>query len=216
MSMIVKNEGGSSIPILEEGVYTAVCTGLIDLGFQENKMFNSNSRKVQIVWTIPDEKIKYTDKDGNEKEAMRQMSKEYTACITEKSNLNKDLTSWRGKSFTEEEMKGFDLNKLLLVPCQIQVVHQGKEKKYANIAGIMSLPKGMKIPTEGLQKQIFDMSESNTWNTYENLPKFIQDKITKSIGFEGSDLDNYIKGLGYLTKNEKEGLKEITEDDLPF
>lgn len=216
MSMIVKNEGGSSIPILEEGVYTAVCTGLIDLGFQENKMFNSNSRKVQIVWTIPDEKIKYTDKDGNEKEAMRQMSKEYTACITEKSNLNKDLTSWRGQSFTEEEMKGFDLNKLLLVPCQIQVVHQGKEKKYANIAGIMSLPKGMKIPTEGLQKQIFDMSESNTWNTYENLPKFIQDKITKSIGFEGSDLDNYIKGLGYLTKNEKEGLKEITEDDLPF
>jgi len=223
MSMIVKNEGGSSIPLLEEGVYTAVCTGLIDLGYQESKLFNKNSRKIQIIWTIPEEKIKYTDKEGNEKEGMRQMSKEYTACITEKSNLNKDLTSWRGKAFTEEEMKGFDLKKLLLIPCQIQIVHQGKETKYANIAGIMGLPKGTKVDTSELTTLMFDMSDPNTWNIFDNLPKFIQEKIKSSVGFAESDLDNYIRGLAPAEEIEKtkEDTKlddsiEITDDDLPF
>lgn len=223
MSMIVKNEGGSSIPLLEEGVYTAVCTGLIDLGFQKSTLFNKNSRKVQVMWTIPSEKVKYTDKEGNEKEGMRQMSKEYTACITEKSNLNKDLTSWRGKAFTEEEMKGFDLKKLLLVPCQIQIIHQGKENKYASIAGIMSLPKGMKVDTSELTATIFDMSDVNTWNVYETLPKFIQEKIKGSVGFAESDLDNYIRGLAPVEEEKVEekaettkNYKEVTEDDLPF
>lgn len=223
MSMIVKNEGGSSIPLLEEGVYTAVCTGLIDLGFQKSTLFNKNSRKVQVMWTIPSEKIKYTDKEGNEKEGMRQMSKEYTACITEKSNLNKDLTSWRGKAFTEEEMKGFDLKKLLLVPCQIQIIHQGKENKYASIAGIMSLPKGIKVDTSELTATIFDMSDMNTWNVYETLPKFIQEKIKGSVGFAESELDNYIRGLAPAeeikaeSKEENtENYKDVTEDDLPF
>lgn len=221
MSFIVKNEGGSSIPLLEEGVYTAICTGLVDLGEQENKMFNKVSRKVQIIWTIPDEKYKYTDKDNNEVEAMRQLLKEYSSNISEKSTLRKDLTSWRGKAFTEEELQGFDLLKLLLVPCQIQVIHQGKDKKYASVASIMGLPKGTKIATEGFEKLIFNFYDKETWNNYEKIPKFIQDKIKGGIGFEGSELDLYIKGLQFISEGDKAQANEtdfsnLTDDDLPF
>ena len=51
------------------------------------------------------------------------VSKTYTASLFEAAALRKDLESWRGKSFTEEELGGFDISKLLGCTARIEVGH---------------------------------------------------------------------------------------------
>ncbi|MHA1379626.1 MAG: hypothetical protein ACTSRG_14730 [Candidatus Helarchaeota archaeon] len=40
-----------------------------------------------------------------------------------KATMRKFLESWRGKKFTKEELEGFDLQKILGKPCQLQIIH---------------------------------------------------------------------------------------------
>jgi hypothetical protein len=71
------------------------------------------------------------------------VSQKYTASLHEKSRLRHDLESWRGRKFTTEELKGFDVENVLGANCQINVVHATKEgKTYANIASIVPQAKG--------------------------------------------------------------------------
>src|SRR5208337_1405024 len=75
--------------------------------------------------------------------------KRYTLSLHEKAALRKDLESWRGRTFTEEELKGFDVENVLDVPCLLNVIHNGTSGTvYANVSGIMKLPKSMQ-PIKG-------------------------------------------------------------------
>jgi len=59
MSMIAKDNGGARIPPLEDGVYLAICSGLIDLGIQKSEQFNNESRKMMIQYQIIGEDIEF-------------------------------------------------------------------------------------------------------------------------------------------------------------
>ena len=89
-------------------MYEAVCTMLIDMGVQNNPRFGTSSRKIRLVWEVLGQTVKIGDQ-----EYPRQISKEFTNSLSDKSNLRKALQSWRGKSFTPQELKGFDLRKVL-------------------------------------------------------------------------------------------------------
>jgi hypothetical protein len=70
-------------------------------------------------------------------------SKKYTASLNEKATLRHDLESWRGRAFTQEELKGFDLEKVIGVNAQVMVMHNTKDgKTYANVATVTPLGKG--------------------------------------------------------------------------
>jgi hypothetical protein len=73
------------------------------------------------------------------------VSKFYTLSLNEKASLRKDLQSWRGKPFTEEELKGFDVEKLIGANCLLNIVEYEKLDKSSGtkIAAIMPLTKGM-------------------------------------------------------------------------
>ena len=74
------------------------------------------------------------------------ISKTYTASMHEKAALSKDLESWRGRAFTDEERDGFDLKKVLGQPCLLNVIHENKGGTvYANIASVSPVPKGMPV-----------------------------------------------------------------------
>jgi len=72
MGLIAKSESGIEFKKLEDGVYTAVSSMLIDLGIQNNEKFGKKQRKIIIVWQIIGETIEI---DGEEKP--RIISKEY-------------------------------------------------------------------------------------------------------------------------------------------
>lgn len=207
MSMVVKSEGNSEIKQLEPGVYTGIATAIIDLGIQESITFGNKQRKAIIVWNIVGETVKV-----NDEELPRVMSKEYTMSLSEKSTLRKDLEAWRGKPFTAEELKGFDLKNILNVPCQLQINQQDKNgKTYVNIAAIMAIPKGMKVePVK--EVYVFDTYDTETWNNYDKIPNWIKEKIKKSLNLAETQLDLYIKDYEEM-KKEQEGKKEDTQNE---
>ena len=122
------------------GVHQAVCVDVIDLGMVKSTYEGKESlkHKVNIRWQI--------DEVDPEHEGRRfQVQKRYTLSLHEKAGLRKDLQSWRGKPFTAEEVKGFDVERLLGVNCQINVVHvtSSDGNVYGNVDAIMPLGKGM-------------------------------------------------------------------------
>jgi hypothetical protein len=134
MSFIVKHERTEYTPA-SEGLHAAVCCDVVDRGIQETPW--GKKHKCQISWQI---------EELNPDTARRQViSKFYTVSLHEKAALRKDLETWRGRKFTEEELNGFDLEKLLGVNCQIQVVHNLSEdgRLFGNVQAIVPLGKGM-------------------------------------------------------------------------
>ena len=75
------------------------------------------------------------------------IKQDYNLSLHDQSTLGKHLVSWRGRPFTPEEKKGFNVLKLINVPCYINVVHRTSgENTYANVDGIMNLPQGLQAP----------------------------------------------------------------------
>ena len=213
MSMIASDNGGQSIPKLEGGVYTAISSAIIDLGFQTSEKFGKTQRKFMMVWTVLGEEVEI----NGEKQA-RTMSKEYSFSLNEKSTLRKDLQAWRGVSFTEEELRGFNLLNVLNVPCQLQILLEEKNgKQYNNIASIMALPKGSQV-NRLENTYYFDIETKESWDNWNKIPTWIKDKIKKAGNYTKSGLEEFVKMVEAQEKESEENLDTFItpEDDLPF
>ena len=157
------------------GLHHAVCYQVIDLGTQLNTMFNKRQHKVMIVFEIPGERID-VDQDGKQVSMPRAISKEYTGSISPRSNLGKDINSWRGEAFTPDELQNFDLRNVLSANCQLNVIHNSNDRgTFANIDSIVPLGKGMKKLTPENPQVIFDLDDDET--IPETVPDWIQEKI---------------------------------------
>ena len=214
MSLTVKEAAESSFEPIPEGTYSAVCHLLEDLGVQHNKAFDNSSRKVMLGWLIPEET--YVNKEGFE--VPRAMYATYTASIGKKAKLRSLLASWRGRDFTADELEAFNLRNIVGAPCLMNIIHtDGKDgRTYANIAGIMRLPKGMQAAKLSTDPIIFDLDEDPLENL-ELLPEWIANKVKES--------ETYMDKAAAQIKNEVNGtapaaLEEIPdgtgEDELPF
>lgn len=203
---VSENGGGSSIPVLPEGSYAAVCYMLVDLGLQRNEKYGNSSRKVLIGWEIPDETIEV---DGEKKS--RVFSARYTASLNEKAILRRDLAAWRGREFTEEELSNFNLRNIIGAPCLIQIIHKegSNGRMYANLASIMKLPKGMPAPKATMDKIIYDIDESDPADV-NKLPEWIATTVKSS--------ESYAEKMASLSGNPQPQFTELDESDgeLPF
>lgn len=216
MSMLASDNGGQEIEKLENGVYTAVSSAIIDLGLQRNEKFEKVQRKFVLIWNILGEEVEI-----NGEKLPRTISKEYSFSLHEKSALRKDLQAWRGKAFSEEELQGFNILTILNKACQLQIILEEKNnKKYNNIAGIMSLPKGTQI--ESLESTYyFDIEDTKTWGNYCKISNWIKEKIKKAENLESTGFSKYLKEYEESLKEqqiEQEKDKEMLapEDNLPF
>lgn len=142
MGIVVQETGGGQqVPA---GVYSAVCSKVYDLGVQEGYE-GKRQQKVVILWELDERK------DNGERFLM---SKTYTASLNEKAKLRQDLEAWRGRRFTPEELRGFDLDNILGAPCQLSVVEYTKQNGSpgTKISAVMPLGKGM----EKIQPELED------------------------------------------------------------
>jgi hypothetical protein len=189
---------------VEPGNYVARCYRMIEIGTIE-ETYNGETKKakkVQLTWELPTEMEIFNEDHGYEPYVV---SKTYTLSMHEKSNLRKDLESWRGKGFTELEAAKFDITKLLGVPCLLQVIHRpGKvdtSKTYVEIASITSLPKGMECP-QGLNPSVILSFDDWKPDVFEGLSEYLKDKITSSEEYQ------------QMNSGSKEPVDAIS--DLPF
>ena len=210
MSLLAKEPENERI-LISEGVHLAVCIGVWDLGTQHNKIFDKEVHQILIMWEIPDERITVDNKD-----LPLAISKRYTLSLNEKANLRKDLEAWRGKAFPAETLKeGFDLKKILGKTCQIQIIHnENNGKTYANIAGIMALPKGTKSLESENPLKFYSMADSKEIPT--DTPGWIKDIIKQSKEFrtEETNEEDIVEEAGIEDINkvfEEEGITELTK-----
>lgn len=135
--MVVAKDSGVDFERIPAGTWQAVCVADYDLGFQQTAQYGAK-HKVLITFEITEVMQK-----GEHAGKRFQISKRYTNSLNEKSQLRKDLEAWRGKPFTADEVKGFDLDKLIGANCFLNIVHEQKgDRTYANIKAIMKVPNG--------------------------------------------------------------------------
>lgn len=207
MSLTVNAKSSEKMPPIPEGTYLAVCNMLVDLGDQYNEQFGKTQRKVLIGWELPEETF-----ESNGVTKTRQLSQKYTQSLSERGNLRKDLASWRGRDFTPEELEAFDLRNIVGASCLLNVIHREYNgNKYANIAGVVALPKGM--PKAGLSAPaiVIDL-DTATLDDIDQLPNWIADIIKQSTTYqemvdrdmlgEAAPVDTEIVELG----DDEEGL----------
>lgn len=207
MPIIAQSNGNAPRELVPAGNHIGRCFQMIQIGTVEEEILGTKKElhKVRIGWELPGE-MRVFDEEKGEQPMM--ISKEYTLSMHEKATLRKDLESWRGKGFTEDEARGFDITRLISVPCMINVIHvQSKSgNEYAKISSISPMIKGMECPPQINDR--FELSFS-AWSNdkFESLPDFIKDKI--KLSKEYKDMTN--QGISDLSNSSDEG-----PDDLPF
>lgn len=179
--------------LIPAGTYVARCYQMIEIGTVSEQFPGQEpkpTRKVRIGWELPTERRIFNEEKGEQPFVI---SKEFTLSTHEKSNLRKSLESWRGKGFSDEEAQGFDVTKLLGKSCMLNVIHrQSKDgqKQYAEIAGIMPVPKGLVIPPQE-NKTIYLSYDNFDYSIFENLPDFIKDKMKGSLEYASLQQPNH-------------------------
>lgn len=196
--------------LIPAGNYVARCYQMLEIGtVQEVIMGVAKSlRKVRIGWELPEETREFSPGKGEQPFVI---SQEFTLSLNEKANLRKMLASWRGKDFTEEEAKSFDISKLIGVPCMLNVIHKPSKdgtKTYENIGSISPVPKSMKCPAQ-INKTIRLEYDSFDIDTFEALPDFIKDKMKGSLEYAA------LKNPHHTNIPNAEDINEPI-DDLPF
>jgi len=164
------------------GTHIAICTTLVDLGMQPAfEAGHLPQHKIYIGFEVPGERISMTDADGNPTERPFKIGSYYTLSLHEKAKLRAVLESWRGKAFTGADTKNFDVASILGKACMLSVAHRVKDDRtYANIMGVMALPKGVPAPTP--EGAILMFPDANDPTAIDRVPHFLRKKINLVFG----------------------------------
>jgi hypothetical protein len=197
MAIIAENKGGGNYTPVEAGTYSARCYSMVHIGTVETSFegVSKKQNKVRLTWELPTELKEFKPGEGLKPYVV---SKEFTLSMHEKSSLRKILESWRGKSFTEEEAKKFDVTKLIGAECLISIIHKEVAgSNYANISSISRLPKGMNCPSQINENFIFsyDLETKKLNELLASLPDFLQTKIKSSDEWKKIESPNHSEAI---------------------
>lgn len=215
MGFTATDSGGGNFKRVPAGAYIGRCYSLIDLGTQltTGQYGEKLQHKLRIGWELfgEDEQGQPLTVEVDGKEMPMTISKSYTVSLHEKASLRKDLAAWRGRDFTDEEAKAFDVSKLVGAYCMVNVTtSETNGKTYSNVAGLTPLPGALKNakPAPVHEHVLFDLDNPDM----ETFSKF-HDK-----------LQEYIKRSPEWARYAKTGGVESSEtfsvdafgDDVPF
>jgi hypothetical protein len=200
---LTEGGGGGNYEQPPVGTAIARCYRIIDLGTQEGEFQGKKTWKRQVVftWELPTELMTEGDHAGQPFST----SKFYTASLNEKANLRKDLTNWRGKEFSPEELSGFDPKNVLGKACMLSITMSDKGK--ARITGVSGLPKGIQVPPQVNPSVYFTLDDFHRGD-YESLPKFYKELIAKS--------PEYQKIVGSAGDLQSDNTSDLEDENLPF
>lgn len=186
MGFIAKDKGNADFKRIPPGSYIARCYLLVDMGEQlsDGKFGQSVQHKIRLGWEVFGEDETGAPLTVEYEGIQRQMTigKTYTLSLNEKAGLRKDLTSWRGRDFTPEELEGFDITNILNVYCMLNITTSEKDgKTYTNISAITPLPSALKNakPAPDHEPIMFNLDEPD-WQVFEALPEWLAESIKKS------------------------------------
>lgn len=186
--------GGKDFEPVPAGIHVAICTQVIDLGFQEGRAGGNydakTQRKVYLRWEIPDVEVTWT-KGGVEQKGPACIGREFTLSLSEKAILRPFIENWRGKSLTAAELEGFDISSLAGKICQLNVIHkqpEGSSKVYANVTAAFLLTDLQKKDLKEHPQKQKPQGEVLVYSTdapdqaiYKKLPEWLRKKIDGAV-----------------------------------
>jgi hypothetical protein len=211
MGFIASDNGGGNFKRVPAGVFIGRCYSLIDLGTQltSGQYGDKEQHKLRIGWELFGEEEDGTpltiEVDG--KQMPLTISKSYTVSMHEKARLRADLAAWRGREFTDEEAKAFDVSKLVGAYCMVNVTtSETNGKTYSNVAGLTPLPGALKNskPAAVHAVQLFDLDNPDMV-VFEKFHEKLQEAIKKSPEW-----------ARYANPHAKVGVFDDMPGDVPF
>ena len=172
----VKNET-TSYERCDGGVYSARCVQVVDLGTHNNvwQGETKQKREVFVVWELSE-----LMQDG------RPFTVNWrgTLSMNEKGKLYQMLTSWRGRPFTSDELRSFELKNILDKCCMINITKEVSKagKEYNKVISVMPLPKGMACPDRYNELVDFGITDIGD-EEYDKLWGFVKKIVDES--YEG-------------------------------
>jgi len=201
----ITENSGSSIPLLPDDMYDAVCVQVIDLGTQkiEYQGQTKMSRKALFSWVVDGQTVEI---DGKRKPRM--VSKEYTLSLSERANLRKDLEGWRGSKFTD--VAKFDISKVIGTSCRLLVGTTGTGRSN-KVEAVKKAIKQVAVPA-GVEKILFRLED---WKGGElpPIPNWIIERIKLSPEYKRAT--QYVDEPGDIEVSVG-AVDDDGEENLPF
>jgi len=226
MSLIVSENSGNNSTFIQVpvGMHLAMCYRIIDLGTQQTEYQGTVKHQPKVMFQF---EVHGEGEDGKPLVTPQgdplSVSKNFTLSLGEQANLRKDLQTWRGREFTAQELKFFDLKDVLGAWCMLSITHREYNgKTYSSIANINPVPVAIKkagLPTAHNPLKIFSIANADM-ALFETFSTYIQDKIKSSPQWESNGHD-----LGWkqepVTSSQPESVTKTDpmdglENDLPF
>ena len=192
--MIIRDTSSADFEQPEAGTHPAICFKIVDLGTQTGRWEGEQivRRQVIISWEI-EEKMK----DGKP----FSVSHFYTASLHEKANLRRDLESWRGKKFTDDELKGFNIKNLLGKSCLVSIIKNEKGK--TKLSTVSQMPKSM-APIQQVNPSVHFSFDEFDQSVFDNLTNGYKKIIMQSPEFQA------------LSSTNSLGKGDAQDEQLPF
>jgi hypothetical protein len=210
------NSDRKKFEIAPAGTHLARLYRVIDLGTQMREYEGKVNmlRKAKFFWELHGE-------DGTGKPLLTTegkpliQSKEYTMSLGEKANLRRDLEAWRGKAFTEDELRGFDLKNVLGQFCMVNISHREKgDMTYADLKGVSAVPNIYKkagLP-DGINSTLLFSIDKFDEQVFDSLSENIKETIRKSPEYRAVSQPTTSQEYAAATGGSVTNL----EDDVPF
>lgn len=215
MSLIAKDSGESSFTPVPPGMHLARCYRIIDLGTQKTEFQGTikYAQKVLIQFEVHGEDDEGKPLLSSKGEPMS-IGKRLTLSLAEKATLRKDLSTWRGRDFTPEELKGFELKNLLGVWAMISVTRSvgNNGKEYTNIATINPVPPALKkqgLPQGFNPTGIFSIAFPDM-ELFDTFGEKLKETITSSPEWQSRNRQQP------ATKPVASAPFDDMDDDIPF
>lgn len=194
---------------LEAGTYPARCYAIVLSGTVHNQTYDKDVTYINFGFEIPSEVVKV----GGDI-TPRSIWARYTFPGThEKAALRKMLEQWRGKAFTDDEIrKGFPLSKILGQACILNLTADATPSGdiYNHISSVSKLMKGMKVDVPIQDQIMFNiMADDEDLRNIDKLPPFIQNRIRESFEYKARSAQPVDDEAAYAPI-------AADEEDLPF
>jgi hypothetical protein len=214
MGLTAKADEGSSFIPVPPGMHLARCYRIIDLGTQESTYMGNVKHVPRVLFQF---EVHSEDADGkalvtSNGEPMT-VSKTFTLSLAEKATMRRDLQTWRGKEFTKEELRGFELKNVLGQWAMITVAeNESNGKTYTNIANINPVPATIKkngLPDGKNDLKLFSIEDADL-SLFETFSDYLKDRIRKSPEWDR------LHGAPSVGNSAPNTNFDDIADDLPF
>jgi hypothetical protein len=190
------------------GNHVGRCVSVIDIGTQRQEFQGevTYSRQVIVRFELPTELVPEGNKGAGKPFVVQRY---YSAKLSRKASLRKDLEAWQGRELAHAELKDFDPSSLLGRTALVNVGRTVTDR--AKVVGLSPVPKGL-IVTPQVNTSVYFSLEPDEFvaATFADFGDGLKELIMKS--------PEYMRARHAEEQRENQRANEAAadDDDIPF